>query len=246
MFIRDELFNQYNFDTTKQQQIRKRLDDLLAWVHSKDDNVINVFTTNYDSVVERGLATSDTYEVVDGFRDTPLEPAEWDPSLFDAVPSLQKIRVNLFKLHGSLSWRADRYSGKTLLVDTEEKAASKRFGENILIYPASKLAPIKEPFGTLYGYLIRKLETTRKCIAIGFSFRDSYLNTAFVDFLRRDPRNLLCVISPSADECARNLFERASSKEIPDRLIQQVITRTSKFEEPDTQAMIYAIMTKQT
>jgi len=153
--IRIELFREYEFVDERRQEIQKHLETVLGYVRSENVKVIDIFTTNYDSVTEKGLARSQSYELVDGFREVAGEPAEWDPTIFDETSSSEKIRVNLFKLHGSLSWRTAKKTGKILRVDTEEKsiAGSKMFGENLLLYPASKVAPIKEPFGTLYSFL---------------------------------------------------------------------------------------------
>jgi hypothetical protein len=141
---------------------------------------------------------------------------------------------DLFKLHGSLSWRKDKNTGQPVRVVTEEQPIpeSKVFGENLLLYPASKIPPVKEPFGTLYGYFTKKLFAVRNCIAIGFSFRDPYFNAVFVDFLRRSKDNILCMISPSPDES--ELFQTASAEEIPSSVYQQIVMRKARFEDPDT------------
>jgi len=244
--IRVELFREYEFVDERRPEIQKRLETILGRVRSENTKVIDIFTTNYDSVIEKGLAQSQSYELVDGFREVPGEPAEWDPAIFDKTSSSKKIRVNLFKLHGSLSWRTGKKTGKTLRVDTEEKSivGSKRFGENLLLYPASKVAPIKEPFGTLYSYFTRKLLSARMCIVIGFSFRDPYLNTVFVDFLRHDRSNQLLVISPGAEESVQNLFGKPTPAEIPESLTRRVVKVKSRFEDPDVEATVLAAITR--
>jgi hypothetical protein len=148
---------------------------------------------------------------------------------------------------GSLSWREAKIGGKILRVDTEEKAVvgSKRFGENLLLYPASKVAPIKEPFGSLYTNFTRKLLANHTCFAIGFSFRDPYLNTAFADFLRRNRRNVLCIIAPNAEENLQNLFQNATPEEISVNVYQQLATRDARFESPEAEGMIMVIMKRQ-
>jgi hypothetical protein len=246
--IRVELFREYEFVEERRHEIQKRLETVLGHVRSGNVKVMNIFTTNYDSVIEKGLARSQSYELVDGFREEVTgEPAEWDPTIFDETSSSEKVRVNLFKLRGSLSWRTAKKTGKILRVDTEEKsiAGSKRFGENLLLYPASKVPPIKEPFGMLYTHFARKLLSARTCFAIGFSFRDPYLNTVFMDFLRRDRGNMLCIISPSADESLRNLFDKANPTEIPEGVARQVVALEHRFEDRDTEGMITAVTLQQ-
>ena len=64
-----------------------------------------------------------------------------------------------------------------------------------------------EPYKTIREEFRRFMETADACIIIGFSFRDSHLNTIFSDFLKCGKR--IIVVSPSADENVyTNLLER--------------------------------------
>jgi hypothetical protein len=75
------------------------------------DAPIAAYTTNYDTVVEdlfrspsacpdnpRGLGP-----VCTGFEKS--NPGRWNPELFDAPPDLNTRQLNLYKLHGSVTWK---------------------------------------------------------------------------------------------------------------------------------------------
>jgi hypothetical protein len=237
--IRNELFNQYEFDPDRRTEIKRRLEETLEAIWADKCDLVHLFTTNYDSVVEEGLSGS-RYVCRDGFTDLrPSQPAIWRPTILDApiFRLLPEQRfVNIYKLHGSLRWRLDKQGAQIVRVETEEKTGerSRRFGENVLLYPASKLPPISEPFGTLYSYFVKKLFSTHGCIVIGFSFRDPYINTVFVDYLRSSKQNLICIISPSAEEAMKNLL--GSLTDGP--LAEQVITLNNKFGDPYVTSLI--------
>jgi hypothetical protein len=241
--IRNELFNAYEFNPNKRPEIRRSIEDILNVICGEKSNVIYVFTTNYDSLVEEGLTDSQTYAYFDGFDYLRYgQPAVWNGARFDVLPPAytKQKAVRLYKLHGSLQWRVDKESGKVVRVETEEKAAehSRRFGENILLYPASKRPPIAEPFGTLYSYFVQKLNSANVCVVIGFSFRDPYINTVFVDYLRADTKHHIYLVSPSADECVENLLGPLQDG----ILAKQVVTFPNKYGEPYTTSLISSRM----
>jgi hypothetical protein len=238
--VREELFKTYGFEMEKGDPIKRRFETIFGRVHSGNQTRIHVFTTNYDSIIEKSLVHSDSFEVVDGFRERQHDTAIWEPAIFDTIQS-KNIRINLYKVHGSLSWRTDR-SGNIVRVNTEEKITdSKQFLDNILLYPASKIAPVKEPYLTLHSHLVKKMLTVHDCVVIGFSFRDPYLNAVFVNYLQRDSTNHLHIFSPKDEECLQHLFE---AKDIPDRFRQQINSRAVGFEAPDIEGVLYSIMTR--
>ena len=239
--IRDELFRLYEFDPDKRGTIQSSYEGLLDDMCGNAD-CMHVFTTNYDSVVEEGLVNSEKYLVIDGFRRRDSGPAIWDSRILRHPKRIQrrKKHVFLYKLHGSLRWRLDKDSTGIMRVETEEKAAkdSRMFAGNILLYPASKVAPTTEPFGTLFNLFRSNLFASPKCIVIGFSFRDPYLNTVFVDFLRSNSRHAVFAISPNADECLSNLISDLTLS----RLELQTGTVNSRFGEIDIAADILKIL----
>lgn len=90
------------------------------------------------------------------------------------------MTIKLFKLHGSLNWRR-RQDDSVVKIGSEERTrGTKRFKENLLVYPAEKFKPTIEPFKTLHGLFEKYFEECETCVFIGFAFRDEYLNSIIV------------------------------------------------------------------
>jgi len=86
--------------------------DLFALLHEiiPTDEPICVYTTNYDTIIEDLFHSQSFSEetfhsashVCTGFAQG--NPGQWRPELFDAKPTAGTRQVNLFKLHGSVTW----------------------------------------------------------------------------------------------------------------------------------------------
>ena len=142
-----------------------------------------VFTTNYDVVLEKAIIAGGLREtlgigrVTDGIR-IMIDPAKWQ------IPSDKPYFYGhglLTKLHGSVDWQQD--------IDDRIAVGPPRFtgehGNHIVIYPGFKGEPQREPFVTFHNYLRRSVESARAAIFIGYSFRDEYIN-GILSFLRPD------------------------------------------------------------
>ena len=80
-------------------------------LHLAKQEQINIYTTNYDNIVEGYSKEPETnYNLVDGFEyDTVSHFHKWNPSTFDNNNPSNTIR--LFKLHGSLNWKHHKKYG---------------------------------------------------------------------------------------------------------------------------------------
>jgi hypothetical protein len=235
----DELFRQYQFEPSKHREISQVLKATLDFV-AQDADVVHLFTTNYDSIVERGLSGSD-WTALDGFTPSVIGGARWGAG-FEIPKHWSDVVVRkfvyLYKLHGSLSWRLDKTSGGIVRIDTEERATdySRVYGDNVLLYPASKRPPSREPYGNLYGWFVERLYTAPICVVIGFSFRDPFINTVFVNYLRRT-NNIVLIFSPSADEAKKHLLDVLIND---DSLASRVIPFNNSYGDPYTTSLIGA------
>ena len=136
--------------------------------------IIPVFTTNYDGSFER-LDNEQRYEIELGFeRLTDRTP--WAPYRFREVrPSNRpnRIRLILFKLHGSVTWY--RVGGEIRYIQSPTAGH-----EHMVIYPGeTKVGMLDEPFHTGYLYLREWLRVARFVTIIGYSFRDRILERLF-------------------------------------------------------------------
>ena len=136
---------------------------------------VEVFTTNYDVVLEKAIIAGRLSEtigigrVTDGIR-IMLDPAKWQ------IPSDRPYFYGhnlLTKLHGSVDWQRD--------IDGRIAIGPPRFtgehGNHIVIYPGFKGQTQAEPFVTFHNYLRSLVETARAAIFIGYAFRDEYINS---------------------------------------------------------------------
>lgn len=177
----------------------------------RGDNEIPIFTTNYDCVIEE-FCHENGLVCIDGFRrDSQIDEFAWNPDEFKR--STRKNRAfKLFKLHGSLNWRR-RQDYAAVKVEPEEiTKGSKKYKENLLVYPTEKLTnelervviPEKEPFGYLH-ILFKEIYTkSDAAIFIGFNFRDEYLNEIIIDC---SAEKKIVVLTPHASELKKKIEE---------------------------------------
>ncbi|XFO69023.1 hypothetical protein SPSIL_052510 [Sporomusa silvacetica DSM 10669] len=143
---------------------------------------VNIFTTNYDTLLEDALALGGI-AYWDGFAGGAV--AFRCHRYGDKEPD-GAYRARLIKLHGSIDWRFDE-NEQILRVregDTYQGGASR-----ILIYPqATKyLATQRDPFAAQFDLFRRALgRTTENILAIcGYSFGDDHINDEIELALRR-------------------------------------------------------------
>ena len=172
------------------------------------DNLIDVFTTNYDMAIETYARQRRIIDVEDGFQTTRYKDTSWYPARLDVAPgSAQKI-IRLHKLHGSISWYMDE-AGKIHWSDAVGANELLTWGkvENLLIYPLDEKSVLREPFFELFLRLRNALRESPwvRIIVIGYSFRDEHIRYLIKDALTRRAA-LLVIIDPNADKLADNYF----------------------------------------
>ena len=162
---------------------------------------LKVFTTNYDTIIETLFRKPDSkaldVQFIEGFKKGSNNGTrEW--SIKEYQPSLQagnKLRVELFKLHGSVTWKWDAEK----VVDL---GWAKPTDYDCLLYLGYKGIPEWEYtssnlFWHLHEELIKALHTYDLFIVIGFSFGDAFIRNLFSIALRgnTNPRGLRVVIA---------------------------------------------------
>jgi hypothetical protein len=187
-----------------------------AWL-----NILNrdfskeVFTTNYDLIIEKSLEASEI-PYFDGFVGS-YEPFFWQESIDKMVgrDDLTQNWIRLWKIHGSLSWFWKN--------DTKATAPKiKRIGkiENIkdeenelVIYPSKEKydSSRKQPFIAYFDRLKRYLLSGELLfIFSGYSFSDQHINEIILNCLRQNNR-LSVVIFFFRDEEVESLHKITSS-----------------------------------
>ena len=175
--------------------------DKYTWIFDilkSNANVIDIFTTNYDQIVEKYVRSqNDSMSLHDGFvYDDSSDKHKFSPNNFVTDSKNGKIAVNVYKLHGSLNWKKD--SNDIIRNDFEQQLPNE--SQNLLIYPTldPKNGLDEEPYTSINKKFENQIHKTDVFVVIGYSFRDSHINTVFSDFLGLG--KTLIVISPTASK----------------------------------------------
>jgi len=147
---------------------------LLIELLKKSNEVINIFTTNYDTVIETALARfnkSKGFDISDGFiqeetGESSFSINEWSQNRFE--------NGLLTKLHGSINW-----GGVGNNIYKRPANVPDKNGNNPLIYPGFKGTPNSSPYKNFHDYFKSCLPRIKHLIVIGFAFRDEFINTCF-------------------------------------------------------------------
>lgn len=163
-----------------------------------------IFTTNYDLVVERSLEAS-RIPYFDGFVGS-YEPFFWQEAVARcAAPNdITSNWIRLWKIHGSLSWfwkhQPGTNSHQIIRVGKFDKAS--HADQELVIYPSkekydsSRKQPFIAYFDRLQAYL---LDGELLFIVTGYSFSDQHINDIVFNCLRQNKR-LFCVLLFYRDE----------------------------------------------
>ena len=169
--------------------------DKVGYVHpllafSEGREPLDVFTTNYDIVVEQSSALFG-YSCTDGFA------GEWESERLDA----EAWSVRLHKLHGSITWfRSER--GRYLhlpirIAEPEVELISEETAAPVLSYPAQKPSMIA-PLLDLHARLQHHLGLVSIAYVAGYTFRDDHLRDIFWDAAQANPHLFVVLVDPDA------------------------------------------------
>ncbi len=172
------------------------LSGLCARSHS-----LNIFTTNYDRVIERAenfvnkMKPAPKLKLHSGHVDDVER--ELDVSLWSENPlgrSLSGTKLNglLTKLHGSVDWNNE--NEKIVIGGAFYKGDHSR---HAILYPGLTGLPNVEPFKSFHGFFDRTLNDADHMLVIGFAFRDDAINHSIESASRRATFKSLVVIDPT-------------------------------------------------
>jgi len=155
---------------------------------------VDIFTTNYDRIIEvalRHVRGSSVVRVDTGRRDEDVE-RYLDDRVWTESSTRSTGEVGLLtKLHGSVDWSWDLARERIFISDPLFKGDHRR---HVILYPGFKGVPDRPPFNYFHSYFASRLALVDHIIFIGFAFRDEYIN----DMLQRftAPRAIVTVVNP--------------------------------------------------
>ena len=161
---------------------------------------VELFTTNYDLVLEYAIAEG-KLPISDGRVGGTLRPT-LDVDVWSRFE--ERKHGLLTKLHGSVDWSRQ---GTAILVGNPLYKGDHR--RHVIIYPGFKGAPAAEPFIAFHRHLVRVARAAAAVLFVGFAFRDQHVNELLTSAVR--PRTPILVINP--EEHLDIPFERSSALE---------------------------------
>jgi len=179
-FLRIRIKNMYN-------RFFSKISCVADWKNSEPDwasSNYEIFTTNYDYVLETysdlvGQKLFNGYRIVENER-VIFTPDEYAKS---SAP------LKLYKLHGSVEL--------SLLTSNDIVAhipptipgkiyKRKRIVSKVMVYGIYRNM-IAEPYFDLLGIFKRTLAKIRRCLVVGYSFRDPWITQLFLDVIKNYP-----------------------------------------------------------
>lgn len=167
----------------------------LRALHSSRDYPVEIYTTNYDLLVERALEEM-SVPFFDGFIGSvnpffSLESVEADAltGMPRAAPPRSWTRV--WKVHGSVNWRMHRLPQQQVERITRVQGDSMPAGEELAVFPSrDKYSESRRlPFLALQDRFRRLLTGGEALLVIaGYSFADQHLNEIIFQSLRSNPK----------------------------------------------------------
>lgn len=174
-----------------------------------------VFTTNYDLIIEKSLEASQI-PYFDGFVGS-FEPFFWQESIdqFVSKNDMTQNWIRLWKIHGSLSWfwKEDKKTKSQKIIRIGKVENIKKEDNELVIYPSkekydsSKKQPFIAYFDRLKNYL---LSGELLFVFTGYSFSDQHINEIIFNCLRQNNR-LTVLVFFFQDSEVENLHKQTSS-----------------------------------
>ena len=188
-------------------------------LHMTRDCPVELFTTNYDLLLERAMEEAGL-PFFDGFVGSfaPFfvpESVEAEVGQSEAPP---RCWTRLWKMHGSVGWHLRKDTGAAKSRIARLTACDPTAGEELMIFPSREkyAASRKLPFLTYQDRLRRFLSAGESVLfVVGYSFSDEHLNEILFQGLRSNSRLAVVVFAYGIEVKA----DDTSKLVLPDGLI---------------------------
>jgi len=182
--LRDEIYKRvyHTYWEEPQEQEESFRDTYLNLFNQFNNNIFDIFTTNYHLCIEYTFWGKDDLrqQFTDGFMYDGKD-VTFRNNFFEN----QKYRYRLFKLHGSVNWKRNPNDPNKITRFNQPDFTN--LDHHPILFPGSKYTGIP-PFNTLYQNFRQQLSKIPYCIIIGFSFRDEEINKIFKQALEGNKR----------------------------------------------------------
>ncbi|MDT4737251.1 SIR2 family protein [Bradyrhizobium sp. WYCCWR 12699] len=181
-------------------------EDFVRWIaRMPRSQPIEIFTTNYDILVETALE-AERVPAFDGFVGCN-RPFFSHDSLTRPESAPGPAWTRLWKIHGSINWRLDTIGGRQRVVRTEPHNEGEMILPSHHKYDESR----KQPYTALLDRLTRVLERDDAILFVcGYSFSDDHINAIIFDALEAKRRPHVVAMQYAEVEAGSVLADRAS------------------------------------
>ena len=201
-----------------EEEVKKFYGSFLRIREAVEEETIHIFSLNYDTCVECAC-NIEQINCSQGFNN---KNTEWKGDF--------NGKVNLYKLHGSISWRGHNLQMIHMPVPTLGKAVvvGKKEYEMVVLYPMiTKYRPYIYPFSDLIHIFEDKLNKAQVCTIIGYSLRDHHIKSLLQKAMRDKEDLELWIINPHASQMKNELF---TVEEWPQDYEKRVYATDASFE----------------
>jgi hypothetical protein len=193
-FITEQLVKDWTrFDMNKAKNILRPIREML---NNSDPMKVNIFSLNYDLILEQVFNSSTSKILDNGFSEKIIDDSQIRFWAADFNNDLSLTKINLFKLHGSIDWEYNQESEEILI---KENIVDGR--DPLIIFGSYSKMLSFDPFLYILSKFRTLLEESTIFIVIGYSFHDKYINNLLIQQLSQNtdkdiPKKLL-IVDPS-------------------------------------------------
>ena len=137
---------------------------------AKFDSTIEIFTTNYDLVLETVIKEAEI-KVETGRISNDIQ-MRLDATCWNHPDALTDEMGRLTKLHGSVDWQRHN---EDIIVGNPNFTGNHQ--NHLILYPGYKGEPNQEPFIKFHEHLLSVVQKADVAIFVGFAFRDKYIDS---------------------------------------------------------------------
>lgn len=161
---------------------------------AKINKTIDIFTTNYDPVIEKFVhgQPSGRYQYEDGFPSEKISEFSLQ-TLWNSISNGNRIKLNLYRLHGGLDWY--KATNKITNLETIHRnfdLAEVSSDQRVLVPPVlGKNVKDDVLLNPIYDSFAKKFLEYDICIVIGFSFRDKDIADIISQRIKNNKKTML-------------------------------------------------------
>lgn len=220
----DNTTNENNVEKNNLLLLKKFLISFAGRTATRDR--LNIFTTNYDRVLEYGLDEAGIFTLdkfigkvrpIMRFHRIDLD-YHYNPPGIRGEPHYVEGVVRFTKLHGSLDWRFEGSQiVKTLLPFGTEIVSKNDLLNTIVIYPNSskEVETIYFPYSELFrDFSTAICRPNSVLVTYGYGFGDSHINRIIEDMLTIPSTHLVIISYDLAGERIKKFIEKCNSSQL--------------------------------